>query len=160
MQLDGSTELAEVLARCGELVEPINDKLTESGCKAGAGTTGETGASQLLTKQAQSEVGRLAEPSAVASARRPYQKLICARGRQRFFAVFSGVLPPGQPLEAAQGPLPAVARKQPLHRYIVEAQALTHFRAVTLAVTLRYMIVTPIRRNINDKAFLRGNDEC
>ena len=44
----------------------------------------------------------------------------------------------------------------------VEAQALAHFRAVTLAVTLRYILgyVTPIRRNINDKAFLGGNDEC
>jgi hypothetical protein len=43
----------------------------------------------------------------------------------------------------------------------VEAQALTHFRAVTLAVTLRYILgfVTPVRRNINDKALLRGNDE-
>jgi hypothetical protein len=42
-----------------------------------------------------------------------------ARSRlRRFFAVFSGFLPPGQPLEAAQGPLPSVARKQPLHRYI------------------------------------------
>jgi hypothetical protein len=66
---------------------------------------------------------------------------------------------------------------------LIEPQALTHFRAVTLAVTLRYIslhfvtfwdvfehflafslqpsafLVTPVRRNINDKAFLRGNDE-
>ena len=43
----------------------------------------------------------------------------------------------------------------------VEAQALAHFRAVTLPVTLRYILgyVAPVRRNINDKAFLRGNDE-
>jgi hypothetical protein len=35
----------------------------------------------------------------------------------------------------------------------VEAQALTHFRAVTLAVTPRYILgfVTPVRRNFNDK---------
>jgi len=45
----------------------------------------------------------------------------------------------------------------PLH--ILEPQALAHFRAVTLAVTLRYILgfVTPVGRNINDKAFLRGN---
>ena len=40
--------------------------------------------------------------------------------------------------------------------HTLEPQALTHFRAVTLAVTLRYILgfVTPVRRNINDKAFL------
>jgi hypothetical protein len=36
------------------------------------------GANRVLTMILNSEAGRLAEPSEVASARRPYQKLICA----------------------------------------------------------------------------------